>query len=56
MTKEKEKLHSNDEHEEKQLSEFYGMSPEESLLSVNFAPPENRLLNEQSRQENNNNK
>ncbi|MEH7254231.1 hypothetical protein V7111_19085 [Neobacillus niacini] len=30
----------------KTFKDLYGMEPEMSLLSANFAPPENNLLNE----------
>lgn len=44
--KEKEPQLQSGEKEEDQFKDMYGLDPEESLLSVNFATTENPHLNE----------
>lgn len=46
MTKEKEQENESGELGDKQFKSCFGMDPEQSLLSVNFATTENPYLNE----------
>ncbi|MED4017168.1 MULTISPECIES: hypothetical protein [Sutcliffiella] len=44
--KKKEPMFQSGELTEEELKGYYGMDPEQSLLSVNFATTENTYLNE----------
>ncbi|WP_456275221.1 hypothetical protein [Bacillus sp. AK128] len=46
MKKEKEPMFKSGELVDDQLKGYYGMDPEQSLQSVNFATTENPYLNE----------
>jgi hypothetical protein len=46
LTKEKEPAYESGELGDKQFKSCFGMDPEQSLLSVNFATTDNPYLNE----------
>jgi hypothetical protein len=46
MTQKKEPMFQSGEQVDKKRKGYYGVEPDESLLSVNFATTENTYLNE----------